>query len=205
MVYDWFREQFAAGTLMSKLEKNKLKRREFIRLAASAVAVGSSASCGKVVSPWRALTADEADTLASLCNQIIPEDQDPGAVSAGVVNYIDVQLSSRLKRMKKIYRVGLAQLNNLSSERYGKKFAGLSDQQQMEFLTTIDGAKTSTDASLYKFFRIVVEHTMQGFYGDPRHGGNRNRASWAMLKLKYPPIRGRFHEDASATKKSSVS
>jgi len=190
---------------MGKLEKNKFKRREFIRLAASAVAVGSSVSCGKVVSSWRALTADEADTLASLCDQIIPEDQDPGAVSAGVVNYIDVQLSSRLKRMKKVYRGGLAQLNNLSFERYGKRFANLSDQQQIEFLTAIDGAKTSTDASLHKFFRIVVEHTMQGFYGDPRHGGNRNRASWAMLKLEYPPIRGRFHEDASVTKKSSVS
>jgi len=190
---------------MEKLEKNSLKRREFLRLAASAVAVGSSVSCGKVMSPWRSLTPDEADTLASLCNQIIPEDQDPGAVSAGVVNYIDVQLSSRLKRMKKVYREGLAQLNNLSFERHGKRFASLSDQQQIDFLTVMDLEKASKYAAFHKFFRIVVDHTMQGFYGDPRHGGNRNRASWAMLKLEYPPIRGRFHEDASATKQSKVS
>ena len=185
--------------------KNKLKRREFLRLAASAVAVGSSVSCGKVVSPWRSLTADEADTLASLCNQIIPEDQDPGAVSAGVVNYIDVQLSSHLKKMKKVYRGGLAQLNDFSSEKYGKSFASLSDQQQVEFLTAIDRDKAWKKTSLHKFFWIVVDHTMQGFYGDPRHGGNRNRASWAMLKLEYPPIRGRFHEDAKATENSKVS
>jgi gluconate 2-dehydrogenase gamma chain len=180
--------------------KHKLKRREFIRLAASAAAVGSSVSCGEVVSPWRSLTADEANTLASLSNQIIPEDQDLGAVSAGVVNYIDVQLSSHLKRMKKVYRGGLAQLNDLSFERYGQRFANLSDQQQIEFLTAIDGDKAWKKTSLYKFFRIVVDHTMQGFYGDPRHGGNRNRASWAMLKLAYPPIRGRFHDRTNNSK-----
>ena len=185
--------------------KNSINRREFMRLAASAVAVGSSVSCGKVVSSWRSLTADEADSLASLCNQIIPEDQDLGAVSAGVVNYIDVQLSSRLKRLKKVYRRGIAELNDHSFEKYGKRFASLSDQQQIAFLTAIDRDEAWKETSLHKFFRIVIDHTMQGFYGDPRHGGNRDRASWAMLKLSYPPIRGRFHEDASAAKNSKVS
>jgi len=121
------------------------------------------------------------------------------------VNYIDVQLSSRLKRMKKVYRSGIAQLNDLSFERYGKKFISLSDQQQVEFLTAIDRDKAWKETTLHKFFRIVVDHTMQGFYGDPRHGGNRNRASWAMLNLPYPPIRGRFHGDANATNNSKVS
>jgi gluconate 2-dehydrogenase gamma chain len=185
--------------------RNRLNRREFLRLAASAAAVGSSVSCGKIVSPWRSLTAEEADTLASLCNQIIPEDQDLGAASAGVVNYIDVQLSSRLKRMKKAYREGIAELNDHSFERYGKGFPSLSEQQQIEFLTAVDRDKAWRDTSLHRFFRIVVDHTMQGFYGDPRHGGNRNRASWAMLNLAYPPIRGRFHEDANATNNLKVS
>jgi gluconate 2-dehydrogenase gamma chain len=185
--------------------KNRFNRREFIRLAASAAAVGSTVSCGQVVNPWRSLTAGEADTLASLCSQIIPEDQDLGAASAGVVNYIDVQLSSHLKRMKKVYRRGIAELNDVSFERYGKRFASLSDQRQIELLTAIDGDKAWKRTSLHKFFRIVVDHTMQGFYGDPRHGGNRNRASWAMLALAYPPVRGRFHEDAKATTNSKAS
>ena len=33
--------------------------------------------------------------------------------------------------------------------------------------------------------------TRQGFYGDPRHGGNRDAASWKMLALPFPPVRGR--------------
>ena len=45
------------------------------------------------------------------------------------------------------------------------------------------------------FFDLVVAHTMQGFYGDPRHGGNRDAASWTMLGLAFPPVRGRAHYD----------
>jgi len=33
-----------------------------------------------------------------------------------------------------------------------------------------------------------------GFYGDPRHGGNKDRVSWRMLGVADPPIRGRLHE-----------
>ena len=32
--------------------------------------------------------------------------------------------------------------------------------------------------SAKSFFDLVLSHTMQGFYGDPRHGGNRERVSW---------------------------
>ncbi|HET6177375.1 MAG TPA: gluconate 2-dehydrogenase subunit 3 family protein [Candidatus Sulfotelmatobacter sp.] len=175
--------------------KNGINRRRFMQLAAGAVAVGASVSCGKVVSPWRSLSVDEAETLSSLCGQIIPQDQDAGAVSAGVVNYIDVQLAGRLKRMKKVYRQGIAEMNDVSVKKYGRRFSGLSDQQQAEFLSAIDGDKEWKGSPLPKFFRIVIDHTMQGFYGDPRHGGNRNRVSWTMLRLPYPPIRGRFRVD----------
>jgi gluconate 2-dehydrogenase gamma chain len=38
---------------------------------------------------------------------------------------------------------------------------------------------------------MLVAHAMQGFYGDPRHGGNRERVSWKMLGVASPPVRGR--------------
>jgi gluconate 2-dehydrogenase gamma chain len=44
------------------------------------------------------------------------------------------------------------------------------------------------------FFALLREHTMMGFYGDPRHGGNKDRVSWRMLGVADPPIRGRLHE-----------
>ena len=47
------------------------------------------------------------------------------------------------------------------------------------------------DPASEPFFDLVVTHAMQGFYGDPRHGGNRDFASWRMLGLPPVPVRGR--------------
>jgi gluconate 2-dehydrogenase gamma chain len=48
-----------------------------------------------------------------------------------------------------------------------------------------------------KFFELLLQQTMQGFYGDPRHGGNREGTGWKVLGIPYPPIRGRQHYDVS--------
>jgi len=36
---------------------------------------------------------------------------------------------------------------------------------------------------------------MEGFYGSPRHGGNRDAVSWQMLGLAEPPPLGRAQYD----------
>ena len=36
------------------------------------------------------------------------------------------------------------------------------------------------------FFDLLLTHTRQGFYGDPRHGGNRDLVSWKMVGLPFP-------------------
>jgi hypothetical protein len=34
------------------------------------------------------------------------------------------------------------------------------------------------------FFRRLVEHSMEGFYGDPGNGGNKNGAAWDMIGFR---------------------
>jgi gluconate 2-dehydrogenase gamma chain len=173
-------------------KRGEVNRRKFIQAAAAAIAAGSGISCLGVVSPWRFLTDDEARTLGAICDQIIPEDRDPGAVSAGVVNYIDLQLWGVFRKWKNDYRRGIAEIDRVSVPRHGKRFADLAGEKKTEFLTMLDRDAAWSGTSLQRFFRLVVSHTMQGFYGDPRHGGNINRASWKMVRLPYPPVRGRF-------------
>jgi gluconate 2-dehydrogenase gamma chain len=45
-------------------------------------------------------------------------------------------------------------------------------------------------------------HTMQGYYGSPRHGGNKDAVSWRMLNLSEPMLRGRAQYDFTAGAKS---
>jgi len=160
----------------------------------------------KASGPWRVLTVAEARTLEAVCDRIIPADQDPGAAWAGVVNYIDVQLAGHYRKQQKAYRDGIAGVDESSRAKFGRAFAALSPDEQDGVLKDLESGRA--DGGIWKrrssrqFFSMVVRHTMEGFYGDPRHGGNRDRASWKMVKLPYPPVRGRVHYDLTKAAKS---
>ena len=131
-----------------------------------------------------------------MVDRIIPADQDPGAAWAGVVNFIDTQLAGPYRRFRKAYHQGLAGTEEASLVMFGKRFADISSEQRDTLLQSIEKGKVKSEswksAAQSKFFDLVLNHTMQGFYGDPRHGGNRDRVSWKMLRLPYPPVRGRL-------------
>ena len=184
----------------------KFSRRKFLEAATAAAAtIGTCAGCAGPRTPWRFLTVDEARTLAAICDQIIPPDEDPGAAWAGVVSYVDRQLCGALRHLRNLYRQGLLAVDGSSRTLYGVDFADLSAAKQIELLTLLESGRAPGQAwkeiSSAEFFGHLVDHTMQGFYGDPRHGGNREAASWKMLGLPYPPIRGRFHENVDETSK----
>lgn len=183
------------GSPKFKVEASKrLSRREFVRVAIGAAVAGSGLSCGVRGSPWRFLTVEEARTLASIADQIIPPDKYAGAAWAGVVNYIDCQLLGPFRHLRDTYRQGIAGVDQTSQALYAKRFVDLPSPKQMELLAQLEEGRASGEVwksmSSREFFELLIDHTMQGFYGDPRHGGNRERTSWKMLRLPYPPIRG---------------
>jgi len=184
----------------------KITRRKFMQLAATAAAAGPIVSCAGLRSPWRFLTEAEARTLGALCERLIPADQDPGAAWAGVVNFLDLQLAGPYNKLRATYRQGLAGADQTSQVLFGRRFVELPPAQQDEVLRALEKGRAAGDAwkrlSSEQFFDLLVTHTMQGFYGDPRHGGNREGVSWKMVGLPYPPIRGRLHYDLSKREKS---
>ena len=167
------------------MPRQKLRRRQFLGMGAAATLGGTAVSCSKSNSGrWRFFTPAEALTADAICEQIIPADQDPGARDAGVVNYIDLQLTRHFRTHRDTYRQGLAKVDSISQSKHGRRFAELAFAEQTTVLREVQ-------KQAKPFFDLIVAHTMQGFYGDPRHGGNRQGASWKMLKLPYPPVRGR--------------
>jgi gluconate 2-dehydrogenase gamma chain len=186
----------------------RITRRKFIQVTTVAAA-GSMVGCTYKISPWRFFTIEEGQTVAAICERIIPADQDPGATEAGVVNFIDLQLMGPYKRHRATYRQGIRGVEQTSLKMFGHRFTELGTERQDEVLKELERAaaaekrrkgvssagETRKGASSEDFFSLILSHTMQGFYGDPRHGGNRGRVSWKMLGLPYPPIRGRLHYD----------
>lgn len=150
------------------------------------------AACVVRKSPYRLFSVAEARTLAAICEQIIPADQDPGASWAGVIKYIDRQLAVKFRDQIATYRTGIALADTLA----GGDFAAAAPARQFAIITQLE-----KQAKL--FFEQVLAHTMQGFYGNPRHGGNRDFASWRMLGISPLPVRGRAQYDLTANQERS--
>jgi gluconate 2-dehydrogenase gamma chain len=172
-------------------------RRGFLKTGATAAA-GTVVACGRPGGRWRTLTDEEAKTLAAACDRIVPPDQDPGAAAAGAVEFVDRQLATRRKRDLPLWRAGIRGLDATARRRHGRAFADLPPDAQTALLQEVEqGTGEASDwggVAPAQFFGRLREFTMMGFYGDPRHGGNRDRASWKMLGVPDPPVRGRLHE-----------
>jgi gluconate 2-dehydrogenase gamma chain len=172
-------------------------RRGFLKTGATAAAA-TAVACGRPSSRWRTLTEEEATTLAAACDQIVPPDEDPGAAEAGAVTFIDRQLATRREKDLPLWRAGIRGLDATSHRRHGRAFAELPFAAQTALLQDLEkGAVEAADWSGVEapaFFALLRSHAMMSFYGDPRHGGNKDRVSWKMLGVPDPPIRGRLHE-----------
>ncbi len=181
-----------------------LSRRTVLKLAAvgalgASVGVGASAGIahwGRTAPPpYRFFSEAEARLLIAICEQIIPRDDTPGATDAGVIYYIDRQITGPLARHQQSYRLGLASFGQTCLQVYKTRFEELAFEQQTDALRLIEASKAPKklwgDPSQQAFFGLVLDHTRQGFYGSPRHGGNRDYASYRMLGLAYPNLIGR--------------
>ena len=174
----------------------KHNRRSFIKLfAAMSGGVLLLPSCKGGIDPWfRFLTAAEAKCIIALCEQIIPADKDPGATDAGVVYYIDNQLGRYLSDKLPVYRKAIATLQALVMEENNMRFEELSPDTQVGIMKKMEQNNYYPDkweeTSSSQFMRMLVQHTMQGFYGPPRYGGNKDFVSYRILKLDYPLLIG---------------
>ena len=165
-----------------------LTRREFALAGAFAGAATVVGCRGTKGGNWDFLSDKHARILAVLCDQIIPADEFSSASQAGVVTYIDRQLARHYRRHQDAYRGGLEQAEEISRRRFGGSVSEVSAAHQLEIAIALEKTNRS-------FFELLLRHTMEGYYGSPRHGGNRDAVSWRMLGLAEPPIRGRAQYD----------
>jgi gluconate 2-dehydrogenase gamma chain len=153
-------------------------------------------SCFRQESSWHFFTDAEAACVIALCEQIIPADEHGGgATEAGVIHYIDRQLIAVFDYDQVVYQQGIAALQATCLEIHGQRFEALDLEEQHRICTKLEenalpeGEWGEIDQS--RFFRLLINHTMQGFYGPPRHGGNRNYMSYKMMDLEFPLVVGR--------------
>jgi len=90
------------------------------------------------------------------------------------------KLNGMGSRHRQTYLDGVVELDNLARELFGaESFCQSDEAQQDQILTALDERKDP-------FFALLVTHTMEGFYGHPRHGGNKDSVGWKVLGYPGP-------------------
>ncbi len=168
---------------------SNLTRREFLKLT-GLVAAGFAFVSG-CLSPRRSdtrdLTDDETRVLEAVAEQIVPTDEWPGGRDAGVVNFIRTQLEGPYRRFRDDYRKGLEAMTGTCLARYQKRFETLSWDEQTSFLKEMESGRLDDGpwkgGFSRRFFEMLRSHSLEGYYGSPRHGGNKNYVSYKMIGL----------------------
>ena len=150
--------------------------------------------------------ADEALFIEAACERLIPADEaGPGAIGAGVPNYLDKQLAGAWGAGERLYRSGPwaegtasqgyqlpftpaelfhASLRAIHRDLHarGTAFIAMSGEEQDAYLRSLESGKDDLDGvPAAVFFDTLLKMTIEGFFCDPVYGGNRDMAGWRMI------------------------
>jgi gluconate 2-dehydrogenase gamma chain len=139
-------------------------------------AAESAAEAMKTGEGPRVLEDGERRTLESFSDRILPAEGDqPGAVAMGAVVFMDHFLAERPDQLQAA-REAVKTLDARAREAHADAagFAALAPDAQDALL---DALKESDPQVVFPLWTLV----MFGVFSDPSHGGNRDKAGWAMI------------------------
>lgn len=170
------------------LSRRELLRRSAVLGAAAAVPANVLAQAASAA-PYATLTAAEAAILEALVARLIPADGNgPGALEAGASRYIDSALGSALAAQRPAYTAGLAAIEAYAQASAGGSFEALPPERQDELIGDLEqGRVPGLVPSSTAFFELLLNHTLEGTFGDPHYGGNRDFLGWELIG--YPGVR----------------
>ncbi len=157
----------------------KIARRDVL---ASAAMVPLSALKSTAQTAGSVFSAAQKRCLEAFTNRLVPHDElGPGAVECGVVEYIERSFADPQVGGKAAVQAGLDAVDAFSRETQGAPLAELPPDKQDAVLTAIE--KNSAT-----FFGLVRRLTLEGMFGDPSYGGNRNFAGWDLIRYPGPRL-----------------
>jgi len=127
---------------------------------------------------------DDAATIAALTERLMPgAPGKPGALDAGVLNYIDLALSGAYADMQDFYRRGLHALEAYCQKTHQAPFVKLGAQRQDDVLRALQSGKATEFGwpRPQAFFNTLRTHTIEGMFADPIYGGNKDFAGWRLI------------------------
>ena len=129
---------------------------------------------GEFANPnWKPLffSDDQNETMAALCDVMIPATETPSAKQAMVNRYADLLLSAESPEAQSAFVKALQHIDDESGRVYGKPFRALSVDEQVEVLLplaypmqTIPGSTIPRIDAGYEHFARVKGLIVEGYY-----------------------------------------
>ncbi|MBO9354191.1 gluconate 2-dehydrogenase subunit 3 family protein [Bordetella petrii] len=162
-------------------------------------------------------TSEEWAFVNAAVDQLIPADEyGPGAIEAGVPEFIDRQMETPYGHGKlwfmqgpfhpdvvpelgyqlnltprDAYRHGIAACDAWCKKTHGSIYAELDKALQVQVLKELEGGKIQFDkVPAQTFFSFLLSNSKEGFLADPMYGGNKNMVGWKLVG--FPGARGDF-------------
>jgi gluconate 2-dehydrogenase gamma chain len=143
--------------------------------------------------PLRFFDESEALIVAAASARIFPADQSgPGAREAGVVIYIDRQLAGPYGRDRYRYTQGPFEDGPLELGYQGKATPreiyrdGLKNLKDFDQLSPDEQDVRLQHIQSCRFFSLLRQHTIEGMFSDPIHGGNADMVGWQLIGFPGP-------------------
>ncbi len=122
-----------------------------------------------------------------MTDRIIPDTDIPGAVAAGVPNFIDYMVRDSLTDAEvSLIRDGLRQFDTDAREQHGQRFVALELDQQVQLLSDLDKKMIFPfypPGRALPFFALFKELTVVGYF---------TSEVGATVALNYLPVPGRY-------------
>ena len=82
-----------------------------------------------------------------------------------------------------LYRAAVMAVDQHCRDKYsGKGFAELSTSDQDDVLKGLENGDVELKGVDAKaFFKMLLQNTIEGFFSDPVHGGNKDMVGWRMI------------------------
>jgi gluconate 2-dehydrogenase gamma chain len=166
-----------------------------------------AASAGQPMATYMFFRPEEARFVEAATERLIPADANgPGALAAGVPNYIDKQLGGAWGAGERLYRSGpwgpgtpsqgyqlpftpaelfhnaVRAINDDLQSRRGTSFDKLPGAEQDAYLQSLQtGRQSLNGVPANTFFESLLSLTIEGYFSDPIYGGNKDMAAWRMI------------------------
>ena len=126
--------------------------------------------------------------------RLVPSDANgPGAAEAHVARYITRALGSDYRNHRRTYEEGLEAIDHHARSSFHAPFAELSSEHQDVVLADAEQGRMPEASAAQAFFELLLRHTREGMFSDPRWGGNAEQIGWQLLG--YPGPRHAWSEE----------